>query len=602
MTAACEDLVSESTEACNINLIRTGSREEDIVLAIKTLLLDRFRCEAVIRGGAADFDIDHLIRAQCCVLQAQILSRGCFGFVVSLAGRAVVHLQVLSKGILFGAIATEGGGTGERRGGIEQVDAVGGSIRGERIAVPTAGQEVECHHPERAGRITDQDPAAYHHIQVVTLGVLNREVEDAAASQSGEVEAERQTAHLGEPTLIGIESNPVLEQLLELAGAHGDQGEVVVKPQRVLNIQGGNTTLRLIRRGVGEGGVLGPAHHIDAADLGTDTAAILQRQHHRGVDLPGVLEIGICREIPQVGFLRAHEGSLALEIHLGEAPHLAIFTGDHRLHGIGEILHILGLGAVRKGGGRELGLAHVPGLGHIGSGGRVGAADQGINAARDDASLGIEVHHQSTEIGVFVVGVDDQGGCSIGPLAQQRIGVCKVGGMARESHGLVVAVAQTGVGAGREDDVHAPEQRRQNLLIGDLLQVGHQDHLVHALGDQVVDHRLQLAGQQHHVVDLAAVALKALHLHPTGGADLLDDLGGGTDEADLFAVLGDHGRGHDAALLGSGFLKTSRRDGIGEAWVQISVGTELEVGREVGELGSNPAGHRTRREGIPEHP
>ena len=62
--------------------------------------------------------------------------------------------------------------------------------------------------------------------------------------------------------------------------------------------------------------------------------------------------------------------------------------------------------------------------------------------------------------------------------------------MTREGYGLVVAVAQARVGAPGQDDVHAPKQRRESLLIGDLLQVGHQDHLVHALGDQIVDHRL----------------------------------------------------------------------------------------------------------------
>ena len=74
--------------------------------------------------------------------------------------------------------------------------------------------------------------------------------------------------------------------------------------------------------------------------------------------------------------------------------------------------------------------------------------------------------------------------------------------MAREGNGLVVAVTQTRVGAAGQDDVNAPKQRRESLLIGDLLQVGHQDHLVHALRDQVVDHRLQLTGQQGHVVAL----------------------------------------------------------------------------------------------------
>ena len=233
----------------------------------------------------------------------------------------------------------------------------------------------------------------------------------------------------------------MFEQLLELAGAHGDQGEAVVETQRVFNIESGNTARRLIGGRVGKGGQLGSTHYVNATDLRTDTAAILQRQHHRWVDFPGIFEVGICREIAQVGFLGAHEGPLALEIHIREAPHLAVFTGNHRLHGVGEILHVLGLGAVRKGGAGELSFAHVPGLGHIGRGGGVSTAHQGIHAARDDAALGIEIHHQSAEIGVFVVGVDDQGGCSIGPLAHQRIGVRKVVGMTREGHGLVVAVA-----------------------------------------------------------------------------------------------------------------------------------------------------------------
>ena len=120
--------------------------------------------------------------------------------------------------------------------------------------------------------------------------------------------------------------------------------------------------------------MLSPTHHIDATDLGADAAAILQRDQNRRINLLGIGEVGVSREIAEVGFFGAHEGPLALEIHLGESPHLAIFAGDHRLHGIGEILHVLGLGAVRKGGGGELGFADVPGLGHIGGGGGNGTA------------------------------------------------------------------------------------------------------------------------------------------------------------------------------------------------------------------------------------
>ena len=174
--------------------------------------------------------------------------------------------------------------------------------------------------------------------------------------------------------------------------------------------------------------------------------------------------------------------------------------------------------------------------------------------------------------------------------------------MAGEGHRLVVDIAETGVGSGRQNDVHTAQQRGQSFLVTQLLQVSHQDHLVHALADQVVDHRLQLAGQQRHVVSLGAVTSEALHLHATSGGNLLNNLSSGTNQANLFAVLGHHSRGHNSPLLRRCFFQAGAACGVAEAGIQICIGTEVEVGGEVGELGSDPAGHRSRREGIPKHP
>jgi hypothetical protein len=55
--------------------------------------------------------------------------------------------------------------------------------------------------------------------------------------------------------------------------------------------------------------------------------------------------------------------------------------------------------------------------------------------------------------------------------------------MPREGHRHVVPIAEARVGACGEDDVHALEFCRQQALVPELLQVGLQNDLVHALGD-----------------------------------------------------------------------------------------------------------------------
>ena len=102
----------------------------------------------------------------------------------------MIGLQIFGQGILFRAVATEASGTGERCSGVEQVDAVCGGIGREGVAIATAGQEIERHHPERTSRIPSESTAAHHDIQIIALAVLNRKVEDAAAGGLGEVKTE----------------------------------------------------------------------------------------------------------------------------------------------------------------------------------------------------------------------------------------------------------------------------------------------------------------------------------------------------------------------------------------------------------------------------
>ncbi len=393
----------------------------------------------------------------------------------------------------------------------------------------------------------------------------------------------------------------MLQQLPELAGRHGDQRKTVVKAQGVFDIQGGNATCQLAGGGVGGCWLLLTRDQIDRADLGTDATTVLEREHHGGIDGFGIGEVGIGGEVAQIGFLPTHQRPLPFEVHAAVAPHLAVLATDHRLGRFGEILYVFSFCALCEGGAGQVRLTHIPDMSHIGRRGGVGTADERVNAAGEDTALGIKIHHQTAQISVFIVGIDDQGWSPICTLAHQGIATSEVGGMAREGHGLIIGIAQARIGPCCQNDVNASQQWCQGLLIGELLEVGHQDHLVHPLGGEIVDHRLQLAGKQLHVIALAAIAGKALHLNSPRGGNLLQQLGSRSHQTDLLAILDHNSRGSDPALQGYCLLKACAGSGIGEARVEIRITTELQVGGEVGELSSHPTAHRARHEGIAEH-
>ena len=150
--------------------------------------------------------------------------------------------------------------------------------------------------------------------------------------------------------------------------------------------------------------------------------------------------------------------------------------------------------------------------------------------------------------------------------------------MAGEGNRLVVIIAQAGVGARRKNDVYATQQGSQSDFVADELQVSHQDHLIHPLDDQIVDHRLQLASQQRHVIVFGPIPNETFHFHPAGGADLLQKLRGGAHKADLFAALDHDCRGNNSSLQRRGLLQPWRSRCVGESRSQIDVTTEIKIG------------------------
>ena len=224
-------------------------------------------------------------------------------------------------------------------------------------------------------------------------------------------------------------------------------------------------------------------------------------------------------DVPEVRLLVADEVALAFEIDVGETANIAVLERDHSLHRIGDLFHRRTLRAGGEGGRGKIHFRHAPGSRHVGGYGGVGTVDRGVRreVRHDDDTVRIKVRHKASEIGELVVGVDDDSRPAVGTGGVDRIVGREGGRVAREGDGDITGVTEAGVGSGGEDDVDIGEQGRERLLVGDLLEVGHDDDLVHSLALEIVDDRLHLAGEQGHVVDLAAVAGETLHLDIAGG-------------------------------------------------------------------------------------
>ena len=147
----------------------------------------------------------------------------------------------------------------------------------------------------------------------------------------------------------------MLEDGFQSFGRGVEHHQLVVEAQRILDVELRDATIgrqivdRAIRLGRG-----------DRADLGADTAAVLQRHHERirrlgAQRLDRGIAVRVGGEIAEVGFLGTHLRAFAFEIDRRVPQDVAILGADHRLHRIDEGLDLAALGAGGEGRGRELG-------------------------------------------------------------------------------------------------------------------------------------------------------------------------------------------------------------------------------------------------------
>ena len=117
----------------------------------------------------------------------------------------------------------------------------------------------------------------------------------------------------------------------------------------------------------------------------------------------------------------------------------------------------------------------------------------------------------------------------------------------------VVGITEAGVRSGSKDDVHTVQQRSELLLKGDLLKVRHEDDFIHAFGFKLINGRLNLRSEKHHVIGLKTVSHEAFHLDTACGRDAFEDLGGDGNETNFFTAFGDYHGGCDATVERVGF-------------------------------------------------
>ena len=194
-----------------------------------------------------------------------------------------------------------------------------------------------------------------------------------------------------------------------------------------------------------------------------------------------------------------HLAAAAVDEHRGLAEPGRVLGDHHGLDRIDNRLHSLSLRAGRKriGGAPERGDQGVRGCDRAVEC-EIEVADLVQRAAvggHEDA-IGVEVDHETADVGVLAVGADDRHGITGARRGEERV---PTGGACARLQG-VVGVGEDRVGPAGDDDVDPGQQRSERLLQADLLEMAHEHDLVHTGGDELVDPRLENRCERGHVV------------------------------------------------------------------------------------------------------
>lgn len=194
----------------------------------------------------------------------------------------------------------------------------------------------------------------------------------------------------------------------------------------------------------------------------------------------GDRQISISGEVAEVGLFGANAGASAVQKDIGHPKEIAILGNDHLFQGIHNRLNLW----VDQTSGIQV--SHPLGIGGV------GPANGRVIALRQEYAVIVKVDHQTTDILVIAVGVDDRNGVPVCPGLDD--GINPLGGIAiPQSIGLI---NEAGVRATGHDDVYMAEATGQFLLDRNLLHVGQQHHLVDLwiAGQQGIHIRLNLSG------------------------------------------------------------------------------------------------------------
>ena len=513
-----------------------------------------------------------------------LLHRGIFNKIGS-RSVGVEGEQVLRKGILFRAGHGESSLSGRGNNGV-QIHAVG-TQRRERIGVTPSGEEVEGHYLDFAGRVAEYVAVFDQGIDGVSKVVHNDGRAHAVTGRQSWVEAEAQACNLRELARCGTRSSgahAVLDDLGQAVGGEFKHRESVVEAQGVFEVELADVALFFARSrvcGRGQEFYVG-AYGKHLTDGLADAAAVFERNGYCGVGLFGLPQVGKSAEVAEVGLFGAHSVAAAFEEHVCFAEDVAVFGDDDVADGVAQIAHALAFG----GRGERGVVVACPHIGYAEGIGSVSAVHAVVEGVKVNHALVVKVDYQAAEVFVLRQGVDDEARLAVGILRHDGV----VALWSITSAQAVVVVGQQGMRTTGDDDVYAVEQGCELLFECDLLEVCQEDDLVDARGTQVVDDGLQDGGECRHVVGVGAY-----HLGGSGRRQGGEDLGGGTNQTNFFAVDGDDSGACQTFFLAvggdaCGGLECGSLLPVGGDKVsEVGIGAEVEVGRQVWELGTHPA-------------
>ena len=126
--------------------------------------------------------------------------------------------------------------------------------------------------------------------------------------------------------------------------------------------------------------------------------------------------------------------------------------------------------------------------------GSIGTINGGIQVLHNDFAIGIEIHHQATQIGIFRVRGDNQRGFAIQASGNDRVSILnEIGGVTIEAHGGIRCVSHPFVATPGNHDINAGNQGSQEFITIDGVELIHHDNFIDTQSGEGIYRRLDIS-------------------------------------------------------------------------------------------------------------